>query len=877
MTVFLLARLALALALTSLALPSNAGAAQQPQADPAVVIQRDQVRLTVLTSRLIRLEYAEDRRFTDAATQVVLNRKLEVPAFQTSSEQGWLVLKTEHLTLRYREHSGDFTADNLNITLRLNGRDVEWRPGMQDNANLGGTARTLDGLDGGVDADGKQLDLGRGLLSRGGWSLVDDTASHLLDDSPWPWVRQRAIHGKDWYFFGHGHDYKAALRDYIAVAGKIPLPPRFAFGYWWSRYWVYSDQELKQLMQEMRNNDIPIDVLVIDMDWHLTHGGLKDIRNPELDPLGELLGWTGYTWNRDLFPEPKKFLDWTKAFPLKTALNLHPASGIPPMEEQYQRFAQRYGFDTSKRDYIPYRMEEKRWTETYTAEVLRPLERQGVDFWWLDWQQYPQSRAIAGLDNTWWLNYVFFTDMERQGKRPLLFHRWGGMGNHRYQIGFSGDDKISWASLDYQSYFTATAANVGYGYWSHDIGGHAASALSADPELYLRWLQFGVLSPILRTHSAKISSIERRFWMYPQHLPEMRKLIKLRYALNPYIYTAARQAYDQGVSIVRPMYLEYPEQDQAYQFKHQYLFGDDMLVAPVASPVDRQTLVADKTLWLPPGQWYEWSTGATLEGGRTLKRQYALNELPLWIKAGAIVPMYPELQHLQGKVDGLVLTVLPGAAGSTRIYEDGGEGLGYQQREHASTVVRHRLNAAGQRAITVLSREGSYQGAPAARSVTLVLRSTLPAEGVTVNGKPLARSEQGPGWSYDGKTLSNVIRLSKRSTREKLEVVVSSAHSSAQQQQAVNGKLGMFARLSEATAQLKIEVARSNWWATLPQSVLGAEQTASKIAYQPQDALALLQQFDRNYPRMLEEIAVLADADPAVAARYVKFLSPQEN
>jgi len=97
----------------------------------------------------------------------------------------------------------------------------------------------------------------------------------------------------------------------------------------------------------------------------------------------------------------------------------------------------------------------------------------GIDFFWLDWQQWIENKNVKGLSNTWWLNYVFFTEMEREGKnRPLLFHRWGGLGNHRYQIGFSGDTHITWQSLSFQPYFTSTAGNVGYGYWSHDIGGH---------------------------------------------------------------------------------------------------------------------------------------------------------------------------------------------------------------------------------------------------------------------------------------------------------------------------------------------------------------------------------------------------------------------
>ena len=147
---------------------------------------------------------------------------------------------------------------------------------------------------------------------------------------------------------------------------------------------------------------------------------------------------------------------------------------------------------------------------------------------------------VPGVNNTWWLNYLHFTDQQREGKRPLLFHRWGGLGNHRYQIGFSGDTVSVWDSLAFQPWFTATAANVGYAYWSHDIGGHMPGAV--DPELYTRWVQFGAFSPILRTHTTKNPDAERRIWAYPEpYSSVMRSAFQLREASSP-ISTPKRAA-----------------------------------------------------------------------------------------------------------------------------------------------------------------------------------------------------------------------------------------------------------------------------------------------------------------------------------------------
>ena len=187
------------------------------------------------------------------------------------------------------------------------------------------------------------------------------------------------------------------------------------------------------------------------------------------------------------------------------------------------------------------------------------------------------------MNPTWWINYVHFTDQEREGERPLLFHRWGGLGNHRYQIGFSGDTVSVWDSLAFQPWFTATAANVGYAYWSHDIGGHMPGAV--DPELFTRWVEFGAFSPILRTHTTKNPESERRIWAYPEPFSSiLRATFQLRYAMQPYIYTEARRTYDTGIAFLRPLYYDWPEANEAYDNKNEYLFGDEMVVAPVITP-----------------------------------------------------------------------------------------------------------------------------------------------------------------------------------------------------------------------------------------------------------------------------------------------------
>jgi alpha-glucosidase (family GH31 glycosyl hydrolase) len=244
----------------------------------------------------------------------------------------------------------------------------------------------------------------------------------------------------------------------------------------WSRYWEYSQTELAQLMEEFGSRDLPLSVYMVDMDWHITLTGNAS------------RGWTGYTWNPDLFPDPEVFFEQLHALGLKVSLNLHPAEGVYPHEAQYPAMAQRLGIGQARGKAVPFDIADPQFVAAYFEILHHPLEAQGVDFWWIDWQQGERS-SLPGLDPLWWLNHLHFYDLGRDGqRRPFILSRWGGLGNHRYPVGFSGDAAVSWNSLAFQPYFTATAANVGYGWWSHDIGGHHRGI--EDPELYVRWLQF---------------------------------------------------------------------------------------------------------------------------------------------------------------------------------------------------------------------------------------------------------------------------------------------------------------------------------------------------------------------------------------------------
>jgi len=809
-----------------------------PVADPKAVVTAGHARFTVLTPQMIRMEWAADGKFEDHASFVFLQRKMPVPQFTKTAAGGGVEIKTAALDLKYTpQGDGKFTADTLQIIFELDGKPVTWHAGEEDKGNLGGTTRTLDGALGGKTHE----PIGPGLISRDGWVVVDDSTRPLFDlddftfpqgeSSPWPWVMERpAGDRQDWYFFGYGHDYKQALGDYVKVAGRIPLPPRFAFGAWWSRYWAYSDQELKELVAGFRENSVPLDVFVIDMDWHPTYRSTWFA--PKKDQSGHTLGWSGYSWNKLLFPDPDAFLQDLHDDGLKVTLNLHPASGVQPFEDAYPAMAKAMGQDPAEKKYVPFDITNKKFAQNYFDILHHPLEKQGIDFWWLDWQQEADTK-MAGVNPTWWLNYAHFTDQEREGKRPLLFHRWGGLGNHRYQIGFSGDTVSVWESLAFQPGFTAQAANVGYAYWSHDIGGHMPGKV--DAELYLRWLQFGTFSPILRTHTTKNPESERRIWAYPEPYSDlMRQIFQLRYAMQPYLYTEARRTYDTGVAFLRPLYYDWPEAPEAYTHGGEYVFGESLIVAPITKPVDAVKQTAEQTVWLPKGEWFEYDTGRKIEGPVSVTHDFTLAEMPVYVKAGAIVPMQPPMEYTgQKPVDPLILDIAPAETSDVtyELYEDGSDGRNYETGEFATTGL-HAEHKGAELVVRIDPAKGSYKGMLTARAYQLQLPGNWPPASVTVNGKALkySRQEGTIGWRYDGNQLATIVQTERFATSKPVEIRVKVSPELAARRSELAGFAGAMTRL-----RASYDALNQTWplgWS--PDDLTDAMQSGNRLTYHPE-------------------------------------------
>ncbi|MFA7108042.1 MAG: TIM-barrel domain-containing protein [Sphaerochaetaceae bacterium] len=605
------------------------------------------IRISVLTDRLVRVEYDKNNQFEDRNTQKVVNRDFPLVEYSAEVINGYIEINTKGF---YLESDGNKPTPN-GLMISIKGYPFpfvkDWHYGEKIET-FGGTVRTLDGCDG-------SCELEDGIFSKAGYSVIDDSDSMIINDND---IFPRKKGGVDFYYFGYGLDYLGGLKDFYFLCGNTPLIPRYALGNWWSRFYKYSQEEYLDLMDQFKEEAIPFSVSVIDMDWHLV----------EIDKqYGS--GWTGYTFNSELFPTPKLFFNELHKRGLVTALNDHPADGVRAFENGYKEFAKEMGIDFENEKAIRFDVTSKKYLEGLQKYILTPLEKLGVDFWWIDWQQGTNTR-IEGLDPLWILNQTRFKASEKDGKRPIIFSRYAGIGSHRYPIGFSGDTVSSWKSLDFQPYFTSTASNVGYTWWSHDIGGHMLG--SRDDELSLRWLQFGVFSPIMRLHSTVNEFMGKEPWNYPLEVcTVMKDFLRLRHKLIPYLYTMNYRTSIEGEPLIQPMYYKNPGNIPSYFVNNEYYFGSSMIVLPITEKEDSEIKMAKVKAWLPSGDFYDFFNDLHYTGDRSIEMHRSFSSIPVLVKAGSIIPMTDET-NASNNPKSLTLKIYGGKSGSFTLYEDDG-------------------------------------------------------------------------------------------------------------------------------------------------------------------------------------------------------------
>lgn len=673
------------------------------------VIQGKHYRFTLVTSKLIRMEYSKEGIFEDRPTQIIKNRDLGAVEYELKDTEETLEILTDSFHLRYVKERA-FSPKHLTIDIRYNFTNYtnRWYFG-QHIPTLKGALRTVDRIDG-------EAELEESIISKYGYATLDDSYSFLFDENDQIKVKDH-VH-TDVYFFAYGREYLKAVQDFYRLSGHPPLLPRYALGNWWSRYWNYTEQSYVDLIDKFEEEDIPLSVSVIDMDWHLT-----DV------PSKYGSGWTGYTWNKELFPDPNRFLHTLHEKGLAVTLNVHPADGIRAFEEQYEAVAEKLELNTAIEEPAHFDLMDEAFHKVYFEEVHHPLEEQGVDFWWIDWQQGEFSSS--DIDPLWLLNHYHFEDMKNREKDGLILSRYGGPGSHRYPVGFSGDSVITWHSLRFQPYLTATSSNIGYTWWSHDIGGHFKGY--KEEELALRWFQFGVFSPINRLHSSNSAFSSKEPWKYSETIQKnMTTFLRMRHALIPYLYTLNVLNSEEGIPVIQPVYYKYPLEEAAYDSKNEYFFGSELLVLPITSKKDEETLYGSEKVYLPEGNWFDVFSNFRYKGNVELTVFRDETTIPVFAEAGSIIPLDPAplKTHANDLPEDIEWYVYPGQSNTFTLVED-------SEERRAETTVK--LNYFDQE--LVCSAE-DYQGIlPKNRKHLIHFNGSAEVSGFTVdNGEIVEKS-----------------------------------------------------------------------------------------------------------------------------------------
>lgn len=651
-----------------------------------MIYTADKARFTVMCEGVIRIEYSEDCNFTNGKT-LFAERGAECNADISCGEV--TCIKTKKITLYY--HGGEFSKDTLYADIHTGNLSTRWHFGDANMGNLKGTLHTLDGVS-------CFKELPEGLLSRDGWYVVDDSGTPYFDND---WIKNRASsHTADLYLFAYGKDYKATLRDLAAVSGKFPLPRKYFFGSWYSRWWPYTAADFISLADQYDEHDFPLDVLVMDMDWHYQDWGHQD-GEPEYNfgygHAGANLGWTGYTWNRRLIPDPEGLLSKLKERGIAVTLNDHPADGVRDTDDVYDRFMENLAISRYK-ECVPtiedkvndrerahiekgiknfrFNAGSKEYMEAFFDATGAEMEEKGAAFRWLDWQQdylYPNVNGMNNLSHLKWLNHLYYEYSKRNGKRGMSFSRWGGFGDHKHPAYFSGDTASTWEALEFEVQMTVSAGNAGCFWWSHDIGGFMETVPGGQSELYARWVQFGALSPALRLHMCGVEGFDRRPWTWGEpYCSVMREAFHLRSTLMPYIYSEAKASCESSLPLLRALYIEHPEDEEAYRHPEQYYFGNGIMTAPICRKMEDENGYIESEIYLPEGVWYDWFTGERYEAGlHTVKN--TLNTFPLFILAGYPVVTMPYSSRMTSeKLTAPIIKIGAGASGESFIYEDDG-------------------------------------------------------------------------------------------------------------------------------------------------------------------------------------------------------------
>jgi alpha-glucosidase len=566
------------------------------------------------------------------------------------------------------------------------------------------------------------------------------------------------------YYFFQGPSIKKILSRYADLTGHMPLPPEWALGNQQSRYSYYPESVAEDVVRKYRAEDLPLDVLHLDIHF--------------------MNAYRPFTWDTQRFPDPKAFTGRLRAQGVKVVTIVDPGIKYQPPAEGAQDAPVHPELAPQDKSYYAYNQGKagdyflkRKDGRTYIARVW-PGDSVFVDYtldraarWWGDLHRAYTENGVAGIWND--MNEpsdfndqtgksqsdVVFNDggaftpyaanrnvfalnearatyegLERllPNQRPYVITRAGYAGIQRYATKWTGDNRSTWDALALSLPMFMTLGLSGEPFVGADIGGFVGRT---EPELLVRWYEVGFLTPFCRNH-AELSAPDHEPWRFGTYYEDIiRKYLKLRYRLLPFLYTALEEAHRTGVPLFRPLMLNYQEDENTLGIDDEFMVGNDLLAAPILKPN-----VTARLVYLPAGVWYDYWTGARHEGKRMIRVEAPLETVPLFVRGGAILPLGPEMKYVGEKpANPLRFEIYPDARGeaATSVYEDDGLTQDYERGKFRRTGITFR-RANGEDRIELGAPEGSFQTAQ--RELEFSVHPVAGARQVSVDGKESGKS-----------------------------------------------------------------------------------------------------------------------------------------
>ena len=676
---------------------------EKAKATEGNIKQGDKYRLTVLSPRLIRLEYNANGQFLDAPTEFALYRNTEKVDFECTDGSTSLEITTNYFKLTYiknKPFEGTKVNPAQNLKVELIGSDRVWYFNHPEVRNFKVPSGDIE----------NEILSGHGLYSADGISSFNDSNSFVFNEDGT--VSQREDGGLDIYLFMYGNDYEKALKDYYELTGYPALIPRFALGNWWSRNEDYDDIKLKELVDTFDKKEIPVSIILLDKDWHnRKYEGKKHLK-------------TGFTFNEKYFKNPSAMLTYLHSKDIRLGLNVNPLEGLTDVDAYYSEALKFLSAD--KNGVIPFNALDPKFIDVYLKFFIHPLDAIGIDFFWLDTFDEAKVTELALLKH-----YQFYDISRDYKRRSIVLAPDTKVAPHRYPVLYSGKTTVSWATLKKIPFYNASGFNNGVSFWAHDIGGYFKG--SEDGELYTRFVQLGTFSPILKFGVEKGRYYKREPWRWDiKTYTIVKDYLQLRHKLIPYIYSEAYKYHKFGKSLVKPIYFTNPEFYDDVLYRNEYYFGGELLICPIVSKKEDVMNRVIHNFYIPEGMWYDFVTGKKFPGGHNYISFFKDEDYPVFAKSGAIIPMGTnETLNDTTPPDNMEIHIFPGQNNTYTLFEDDGQSDLYRKNYYLLTEIEYNYMP-NNYSVIIRSKEGKSGIIPDKRNYKIVFRNTKRTDDVTV-------------------------------------------------------------------------------------------------------------------------------------------------